>query len=133
DVFAAVARRPYAELVELSGRLAQRLSLHLARPLAAHDVLIDAPPVKLEVQFNIDVRVTGKQQSSNAANGIASDSAHFVRLSHISPVVRALATEQFDNFVKRVRIFVSPERADALSLTNDRVTHALLSVAADVL
>ena len=129
DVFAAVARRPYAELVELSGRLAQQLSLQTARPLAPHDVLIDAPPVKLEVQFNIDVRQAAKHHSSGAAN----DSAAFVRLSHISPVVRALATEQFDNFVKRVRIFVSPERANELSLTPDRVTQALLSVATDVL
>lgn len=129
SVFAAVARRPYAELVELSGRLAQQLSSQLARPLAAHDVLIDAPPVKLEVQFNIDVRQTAKHSPDDAKNG----SADYVRLSHVSPVVRALATEQFDNFVKRVRVFVSPERAAELSLTPDRVTQALLAVAEDVL
>ncbi len=144
-VFAAVARRPYAELVELSGRLAQQLSLHLSRPLAAHDVLIDAPPVKLEVQFNIDVRQAARHTASDVSSGtraefrrtpseaVANDSAHYVQLSHISPVVRALATEQFDNFVKRVRIFVAPERAYELSLTPDRVTQALLSVTADVL
>lgn len=129
SVFAAVARRPYAELVELSGRLAQQLSPQLARPLAAHDVLIDAPPVKLEVQFNIDIRQTAKRPSNDSTN----DPADYVRLSHVSPVVRALATEQFDNFVKRVRIFVAPQRAAELSLTPDRVTQALLSVAADML
>ncbi len=124
-----MARRPYAELVELSGRLAQQLSLQLARPMAAHDVLVDAPPVKLEVQFNIDVRKAIKHSSNDVTN----DGVDFVRLSHISPVVRALATEQFDNFVKRIRIFVAPERAAELSLTPDRVTQALLTVAEDVL
>ncbi len=127
-VFAAVARRPYADLVELGGRLAQQLSLHLSRPLAAHDVLIDAPPVKLEVQFNIDVRQTAQVSSM----GAESDRAAYARLSHISPVVRALATEQFDNFVKRIRIFISPDRAGELSLNADRVTQVLLSVAEDV-
>ncbi|MEZ6077077.1 MAG: hypothetical protein R3C56_15835 [Pirellulaceae bacterium] len=91
--------------------------------------MIDAPPVKLEVQFNIDVRQTAKHSPNDAKNG----SADYVRLSHVSPVVRALATEQFDNFVKRVRVFVSPERAAELSLTPDCVTQALLVVAEDVL
>ena len=36
----------------------------------------------------------------------------------ISPVVRTLAQEQFDNYVKRVRIFVHPRIAAARKLPN---------------
>ncbi len=128
DVFAAVARRPYAELVELSGRLAEQLSQRLARPLLAHEVLIDAPPVKLEVQFKIDIRQDSKRHAQ--ASGAT---ASFQQLSNVSPVVRALATDQFDNFVKRVRIFIAPGRAADLPHSPAEVTEALLLVADDVL
>ena len=128
DVFAAVARRPYAELVELSGRLAEQLSQRLARPLLAHEILIDAPPVKLEVQFRIDIRLDAKHHApASGAN------PSFQQLSNVSPVVRALATDQFDNFVKRVRIFIAPGRAADLPHSPDEVTEALLLVADDVL
>ena len=60
----------------------------------AHHVLIDAPPVKLEVEFDLEVRF-GK------AN-------RYKRLEEVSPVVRALARQQFDDYVKRVRVFVHP-------------------------
>lgn len=120
DVFAAVARRPYAELVNLSDALAAQLSASLSCSLQPGDLIIDAPPVKLEVQFKVDVR-----QSSNG-----NLSAGFKRLSDISPVVRALATEQFDSFVKRVRIFVAPQRAADLQVSQSEITDALLALAA---
>lgn len=127
DVFAAVARRPYAELVDLGGRLAEQLSRRLSRPLRPHEVLIDAPPVKLEVQFQIDIRQNIKQHAL-----AASSTARFQKLSSVSPVVRALATDQFDNFVKRIRIFIAPARAAELPHAPDEVTQALLSVADDL-
>ena len=65
-----------------------------------HDVLIDAPPVKLEVQFQLDVR----QRDGS-----------YRTLGELSPVVHALATKQFDDIVKRVRIFVRPELRDHVS------------------
>jgi hypothetical protein len=40
------------------------------------------------------------------------------RLGDISPVVRTLAKEQFDDYVKRVRIFVHPRIASARKLPN---------------
>ena len=119
DVFAAVARRPYAELVHLSDALAAQLSASLSCALQPGDLIIDAPPVKLEVQFKVDVR-----QSSTG-----NLSAGFMRLSDISPVVRALATEQFDSFVKRVRIFVAPQRAADLQVAQSEITDALLALA----
>ena len=37
------------------------------------------------------------------------------RLEDLSPVVRSLAREQFDDLVKRARIFCAPEMVDAIS------------------
>lgn len=122
DVFAIVARRPYASLVEASERLREELSRTLPSPLKAGDILIDAPPVKLEVQFKIDVRISTPQV----------DVSRFVPLSSISPVVRALATEQFDSFVKRIRVFVASERAAEFSGDQAVITEALLNVCRDL-
>jgi hypothetical protein len=69
--------------------------------LAIHaaDILIDAPPVKLEVDINMDV--------------IGRDGA--VRtLGDVSAVASALAERQFDDQVKSVRVFVRPDLRAAL-------------------
>ncbi len=93
----ALARRPYSEIVELSSRLASRIQAKTGQEVNPHEVLIDAPPVKLEVQFQLDVR---------QRNG------SYRTLGELSPVVHALATKQFDDMVKRVRIFVHPRLRD---------------------
>jgi uncharacterized protein len=120
EVFSAVARRPYGELFQLSELLAEQLSRSFGRPLHPQDIIIDAPPVKLEVQFQVDIRRTSQF-------GVAQD---YVRLSDISPVVRSLATEQFDSFVKRVRIFVAPQRSNPWDIAPDVVKGCLLEAAA---
>ncbi len=107
----ALARRTYAELVAIAGRLAQRLSRHLAQALKPIDVLIDAPPVKLEVQFKISVRLSD---------------GSFQPLADVSPVVRSLATEQFDDYVKRVHVFIAPERRQDIRLTKQQLIDELL-------
>jgi hypothetical protein len=77
----------------------------LGQPIQAHEVLIDAPPVKLEVQFDVEVCDVKRNQ--------------YRRLEEVSPVVHALAREQFDDYVKRVRIFVHPRlRAEVCRLRN---------------
>lgn len=96
---AAIARRQYSVLVELGNLLAERLTIETNRTIRPTDVLIDAPPLKLEVQFNIQV-----QQSSGS----------FLSLGELSPVASTLANQQFDNLVKRVRIFVAPHLRDSL-------------------
>ena len=55
-------------------------------------MLIDAPPTELEVDFNVDVYFAKERI--------------YRQLGEISPVVRTLAREQFDDYVKRVRIFI---------------------------
>ena len=93
----ALARKPYSEIVELSAKLAAHLQSALGISISPHDILIDAPPVKLEVQFQLDVRQRDMSYRT---------------LGELSPVVHALATKQFDDIVKRVRIFVRPELQD---------------------
>jgi HD superfamily phosphohydrolase len=91
---AALARKPYGSIAKLSKDMTSIVAQRIGVALGEHDILIDAPPVKLEVQFQLDVR-----QSD----------ASFRSLGELSPVVHALATRQFDDLVKRVRIFVLPE------------------------
>ncbi len=100
DVYERLARRPYEVLVDLGARLADQLSQAAGIVIEPHEVLFDAPPAKLEVQFNVDV-YSSKQQAYRA-------------LGDVSPVVRTLALEQFDDYVKRVRVFASPRVADRL-------------------
>lgn len=99
EVYELLARRPYEWLVDCSKRLAECFALELGEAVAAHEVLIDAPPVKLEVQFNVDV--------------YSSKTNTYRPLGEVSPVVRTLAREQFDDYVKRVRVFASPRIARA--------------------
>jgi HD superfamily phosphohydrolase len=104
DMYRRMAQRPYAELVNFSGRIAAGLSKALGEKIETHEVLVDAPPAKLEVDFDIEV-FFAKQNV-------------FRPLGDISPVVRTLAQEQFDDYVKRVRIFVHPRIAAARKLPN---------------
>ncbi len=98
----ALARKPYAEILQLSAKLAEHIQSQTGTTIGPHDILIDAPPVKLEVQFQLDVR----QRDGS-----------YRTLGELSPVVHALATKQFDDIVKRVRIFIRPElRAQVASV-----------------
>jgi uncharacterized protein len=99
EIHQSIARRSYSDLVILSEKLTRQLAKKTGFKIEPLDVLIDAPPVKLEVQFSIRVR----QASGN-----------FLLLGELSPVADTLANQQFDNLVKRVRIFVKPELRDSL-------------------
>ena len=116
EVFAALARRPYSELADISFELADCMSQQVSRPLQPTDVLIDAPPQKLEVQFRIPVRL-----------GHAGEH-RYVSLGEVSPVVNALATDQFDNYVKRVRVYIAADRISDLPAHFD-VRSPLLRIA----
>jgi HD superfamily phosphohydrolase len=113
-LYGRLARRPYGELVKAAERIAGALSTAMKQPVAAHEVLVDAPPMELEVDFKIDVYFA-KQNV-------------YRQLGDISPVVRTLAREQFDDYVKRVRVLVHPrvsEKARSLRDLNDRVAEAV--------
>ena len=94
-IYRAVAQQPYEWLLSASNRLAAKIGESLGRAVADNDVLIDAPPVGLEVQFDMDVYYPSTNR--------------YRTLGEVSPVVNTLAKQQFDDFVKQVRIFVTPE------------------------
>jgi len=96
ETYQAVAGRPYAEVVRISNRLVSLLNSRYGLSLREPDLLIDAPPPHREVEFAIDVYFP-KQD-------------HYRPLRQVSPVVEALATTQFDDWVKRVRVFLAPEQ-----------------------
>jgi HD superfamily phosphohydrolase len=103
ELHRTIASKPYAELLELSSRLADLLSNSTPSNVGMHDVLIDAPPVECEVQFDLRIR---------------QKSGQYLELIEVSPVVQALATRQFDAMVKRVRVFVHPRLRDSLKKAN---------------
>lgn len=100
QLYQKLARKPYPWLVRCAENFAGLASTALSRIVAAHEVLFDAPPVKLEVDFQIDVHFPKENC--------------YRRLGDISPVVRTLAREQFDDYVKRVRVFAHPRVAEDL-------------------
>ena len=94
ELHSQIARKPYHQLVEISESLSQRISVETGIPVDPNHILIDAPPMGLEVQFDVEVH----DLSSNM----------FTKLANLSPVVTALASRQFDDYVKKVRLFVHP-------------------------
>ncbi len=100
DLYQMLARKPYPWLVRCAEHFAGVASTALSRVIAPHEILFDAPPMKLEVEFQIDVYFAKEDC--------------YRRLGDISPVVKTLAREQFDDYVKRVRLFVHPRVADDL-------------------
>ena len=115
EVYEQVARRSYDWLVGCSEELARLLSGRIGSDVGGHEVLIDAPPVEKEVEFKIDV-FDHKRET-------------YRPLEEVSPVVRTLAHEQFDDFVKRVRVFIHPRHSRACRELTD-LSELLLDAAA---
>lgn len=101
DLYSQLAGRPYEFLVRVGQRLCVSMSKTLGRELLPIDILIDAPPPHREVEFNVAI-FDPKEKSYHPLN-------------RVSPVVEALAKTQFDDFVKRVRVFAEPTIATTLS------------------
>jgi len=94
EIYQRLARRPYPWLVACAEHFAAVASRALKRVVAPHQVLFDAPPVEREVEINVDVYYVKE--------------CKYRPLGEVSPVVCALAQKQFDDYVKRVRVFVHP-------------------------
>ena len=98
-------------------QLATLLSRRIGRRVAPHEVLFDAPPLELEVQFHVQIHYPKESV--------------YRLLEEVSPVVQTLARRQFDDFVKRVRIFVHPRLAKDLGSMeglNDLLEQAIRSM-----
>jgi HD superfamily phosphohydrolase len=94
ELYERLARRPYPWLAACAEHFASVVSSTLGRVVAPHEILFDAPPVTREVEFNVDVFFP-KQNI-------------YRPLGEVSPVIHTLATQQFDDYVKRVRLFAHP-------------------------
>ena len=109
ELYRLLAGKPYPVLCRCAEQLADSLNVQghriadqsgKSRNILPTDILIDAPPVEKEVEFRIDVFYPKENC--------------YRPLEAVSPVVRALAKEQFDDYVKRVRIFATPDLANEL-------------------
>jgi HD superfamily phosphohydrolase len=94
ELYHRLARRPYPRLAACAEQFAAIASAVLSRVVAPHEILFDAPPVTREVEFDVEVYFPKQNR--------------YRPLGEVSPAVRALAREQFDDYVKRVRIFAHP-------------------------
>jgi hypothetical protein len=108
--------------VAIAGRLADAVSRRAGIPLGIDDLLIDAPPTEREVEFRLMVRdhrrhPTDRQHTRVGIDGPTTDTDGFCwrGFEELSPVVRSLAHEQFDDLVKRVRIFAPESSAEAIA------------------
>ncbi len=97
ELYELLAGRPYEFLVRCSHNLTEELNRRgiVNRTLSSVDILIDAPPPHREVEFKVPIYFPKEDK--------------YRLLSDVSPVVESLAKKQFDDYVKRVRIFASPD------------------------
>jgi uncharacterized protein len=100
ELYEQLARRPYPWLANCAEQFAAVASTALGRRIAPHEVLFDSPPRKRETEFQVEIYFPKERR--------------YRPLSEVSPVVQTLTTAQFDDYVKRVRIFVHPRLADDL-------------------
>lgn len=108
DLYRSLAGRPYSELIQVGSRVLDMAERWLGRSLNPTDLLIDAPPIHKEVEFKVDI--------FHPKEGV------YRPLSQVSPVVAALAKTQFDDYVKRVRIFAEPTLARELAGQSEFIT-----------
>ena len=108
ELYELLARRPYPWLTDCSAILADLLSLHTNQPIAPHEILFDAPQVEREIELNVEIHFPKENC--------------YRLLGEVSPVVQTLAHEQFDDYVKRVRIFVHPRVAEEIRKTKSLST-----------
>ncbi len=94
QLYEQLARRPFSWLWQCARQLSVELSVELGEEIPETYILLDAPPVGLEVQFEMDVYDRKGDQ--------------YHSLGDLSPIVRALAERQFDDYVKQVRVFIHP-------------------------
>lgn len=106
EIYRKFAGRPYPWLCEQAERLQKNLKID-------GPVLVDAPPVAREVEIKIDVYYPKEKRYSP--------------LDLVSPVVRTLAREQFDDHVKKVRIFIPKENLGS-SCTPEKIAAELRKI-----
>lgn len=118
EIYQRLSGQPYAVLVRCADALADRLQTALGEPVRPTEVLIDAQPPRKERPLHIEIYYPKEDR--------------YRMLDEISPVAAALGRTQFDDCVKRVRVFVHPrlsrrvtERPDLLDLLRGTLDEVL--------
>ena len=111
EIYQPLARKPFKHLLGISEELIDGLSAVTRIKLSPTDILIDAPPPGREVEFRVPIYFPKEDL--------------YRPLHQVSPVVESLAQTQFDDYVKRVRVFVHPDRVADVS---EHVTPCLRDV-----
>ena len=106
DFHQKLARQPYPWLAACAENFANLASRQLGRRIAPHEIILDAPPQGREVQFDVDIYFPKEDR--------------YRPLGEVSPVVQTLARKQFDDYVKRVRVFVHPRLLEILLRLPDK-------------
>jgi uncharacterized protein len=101
ELYRQVTQGGAASMRRLSELLTSAFSRRLGTLLDPHDVLIDVPPLAKEVEFKVDI--------------CDSKAGRSLPLTTASPLVAALAHQQFDEYVKRVRVFARREVAKRIT------------------
>ena len=115
DLYERLRGQPYEALVNCARLLTERLTA-AGIQASASDLLIDAPPAHREVEFRVPIYFPKEDT--------------YRPLSEVSPVVEALAKRQFDDYVKRVRVFASPQVAVQIE-GNEHLTDCLAAAIDD--
>jgi hypothetical protein len=103
-----MCQQPFSELASVSSRLAKEPGRLAGLETGRLDVLIDAPPQHREVEFNVQVYTASEKK--------------YRPLRELSPIVDSMAKTQFDDCVKKVRIYGTEELRDALPESFDITT-----------
>lgn len=104
DLYRQLRQKTFPALAACAEHLCSELQQKLGRPVGRLDLLIDAPPLHREVEFRVDVW--------------SATDRRFQPLREISPIVDSMARTQFDDCVKKVRLFATAElRSDLRSQT----------------
>ncbi|MFM7039729.1 MAG: HD domain-containing protein [Planctomycetaceae bacterium] len=119
DLYRRLRQQSFPAIAACAEFVCCELRSKLGRPVGRLDLIIDAPPLHREVEFRVDVWSAADRR--------------FRPLREISPIVDSMARTQFDDCVKKVRLFATAElRADIRSQTpagwlddllRDAITH----------
>jgi len=107
-LYRAMRQKPFSELAVISSKLAKELGHVAGLEIGRLDVLIDAPPQHREVEFNVQVYTASEKK--------------YRPLRELSPIVDSMAKTQFDDCVKKVRIYGTEELRNALPENFDITT-----------
>ena len=99
-LYRTLRQKSFAQLTECSSNLSVAIGDAIGRKVDRLDVLIDAPPQHREVEFRVDIYSASERR--------------YRPLRDVSPIVDSMARTQFDDCVKKVRIFARAEIRDAL-------------------